>query len=410
MRRRWSALWLLIGWALLQTGVSQTSDFPIVSETALKAELPQLFNVQYLSSKPLPELSGKQFIIEYPSAFVSPFPTNNRVRAWWMVPDGVERFPVVVLLHSWGVQQPVLEMEVAHELLRNKIGVLMLTLPYHMSRTPSGRRSGEVMVSGDSARLRDSMTQAVWDVRRAIDWLQRDPSVDSSKIGLMGISLGAIVSATTLGNEPRIHSAVLVLGGADLAHILWNSALTIQARISFRRQGYSLNRLREELQPIEPLNHLTPELGSKTFVIGARHDIIVPWEDTQKLIRALGEPQVLWLDTGHFGGALVQRSLFRVIRRYFVSRFESGTAETPDNLIAPTLRIGLIYNEERDTRLALGTDFWRSNSRGTVFVSGILTPKGGSLFAGVSLRWGFSLGIEFTPKRAKPSVFWHFVL
>lgn len=403
-------LWLLGGWFLLQNGVSQTSNLFAEPTISLKAELPQLFNVEYLSSKPLPELGGKQFVIEYPSAFDSPAPANNRVRAWWMVPDNVERFPVVVLLHSWGVQQPVLEMEVAHELLRNKIGVLMLTLPYHMSRTPPGHRSGEMMVSGDTARLRDAMTQAVWDTRRAIDWLQRDPHVDSSKIGLMGISLGAIVSATVLGNEPRVHSAVLVLGGADLAHILWNSALTIQARISLRRQGYTLSRLREELRPIEPLHYLTAELGSKTFVIGARHDIIVPWEDTQKLIRALGEPQTLWLDTGHFGGALVQRPLFRVIRRYFQSRFESGTAVVPGSLIAPTLRIGLIYNEERDTRLALGTDFWRSNSRGTVFVSGVLTPKGGSLFAGVSLRWGFSLGVEFSPRRAKPSLFWHFVL
>lgn len=410
MGRRWSALWLLTGCVLLQSGMSQTSDFPIVSENRLKADLSQEFNVQYISSKPLPKLGGKQFIIEYPSAFVSPALSNNQVRAWWMVPDDTEHFPVVVLLHSWGIQQPVLEMEVAHELLRNKIGVLILTLPYHMSRTPPGHRSGEMMVSGDTARLHDAMTQAVWDVRRAIDWLQRDPRVDSSKIGLMGISLGAIVSATVLGNEPRIHSAVLVLGGADLAHILWNSALTIQARISLRRQGYTLSRLRQELQPVEPLHHLTPDLGSKTFVIGARHDIVVPWEDTQKLIRALGEPQVLWLDTGHFGGALVQRPLFRVIRRYFASRFESGTADVPNSLIAPTLRIGLIYNEDRNTRLALGTDFWRSNSRGTVFVSGVLTPTGGSLFTGVSLRWGFSLGVEFAPKRAKPSVFWHFVL
>lgn len=376
----------------------------------MKAELPQGFSVQYISSKPLPELGGKQFIIEYPSAFVSSAPSNNQVRAWWMVPDHTEHFPVVVLLHSWGVQQPVLEMEVARELLKNKIGVLLITLPYHMSRAPAGRKSGEMMVSGDTARLRDAMTQAVWDVRRAIDWLQRDPSVDSSKIGLMGISLGAIVSATVLGNEPRIHSAVLVLGGADLAHILWNSALTIQARISLRRQGYTLSRLREELRPIEPLHHLTPELGSKTFVIGARHDIIVPWEDTQKLIRALGEPQVLWLDTGHFGGALVQRPLFRVVRCYFASRFASGTADIPSSLIVPTLRIGLIYNEERNTRLALGTDFWRSNSRGTVFVSGVLTPTGGALFAGVSLRWGFSLGVEIAPKHTNPSVFWHFVL
>jgi hypothetical protein len=43
-------------------------------------------------------------------------------------------------------------------------------------------------------------------------------------------------------------------------------------------------------------------------------------------------------------------------------------------------------------------------------VSGVLTPRGGSLFAGVRLRLGFSAGAEITPKRTYGAVFWHFVL
>jgi hypothetical protein len=61
-------------------------------------------------------------------------------------------------------------------------------------------------------------------------------------------------------------------------------------------------------------------------------------------------------------------------------------------VLAPTVRIGAIYSAGRDFRLALGTDFWRSDTRGTLFVSGVLTPRGGSLFAGVRLRLGFSAG------------------
>jgi hypothetical protein len=79
-------------------------------------------------------------------------------------------------------------------------------------------------------------------------------------------------------------------------------------------------------------------------------------------------------------------------------------------VLAPTVRIGAIYSAGRDFRLALGTDFWRSDARGTLFVSGVLTPRGGSLFAGVRLRLGFSVGAEITPKRTYGAVFWHFVL
>ena len=352
-----------------------------------------------------------EYRVEFPSAYRSPYPANNTVHAWWLVPTKrTGRAPTVVLLHSLGVRRPELEMGLARELARNGVAVFLMTLPYHMQRTPPGYGSGDLILAGDIALLREAGIQATWDVRRAVDWLQRQPEVDPDRIALVGISLGAILGATALASEPRLHSAVLILGGADLAHVLWDSILAIRARARLRREGYTLERLREELEPIEPLNLLTSEHGEKTFVIGARFDIVVPTEDTEKLIRALGNPKVLWLNTGHFGGGLVQRPLFRLVRQHLQARFEGRNPDGNLSVLAPTVRIGAIYSAGRDFRLALGTDFWRSDARGALFVSGVLTPRGGSLFAGVRLRLGFSVGAEITPKRTYGAVFWHFVL
>lgn len=352
-----------------------------------------------------------EYRVEFPSAYTSRYPVNNTVHAWWLVPaERTERVPTVVMLHSLGIRRPELEMGLARELARHGIAVFLMTLPYHMQRTPTGYGSGDLILAGDIGLLREAGVQATWDVRRAIDWLQRQPEIDPDRIALVGISLGAILGATTLASEPRLHSAVLILGGADLAHVLWDSILAIRARARLRREGYTLERLREELAPIEPLNLLTPEHGEKTFVIGARFDIVVPTEDTEKLIRALGNPKVLWLNTGHFGGGLVQRPLFRLVRRHLEARFEGRNPDGNLSVLAPTLRIGAIYSAGRDFRLALGTDFWRSDKEGTLFISGVLTPRGGSLFAGVRLRLGFSAGVEITPRRTYGAVFWHFVL
>ncbi len=352
-----------------------------------------------------------EYRVEFPSAYPSRYPANNLVYAWWLVPaERAGRVPTVVLLHSLGIRRPELEMGLARELVRNGIAVFLMTLPYHMQRTPPGHGSGDLILSGDVPLLREAAIQATWDVRRAFDWLQRQPETDPERIALVGISLGAILGATVLASEPRVHSAVLILGGADLAHVLWDSVLAIRARARLRREGYTLARLREELAPVEPLNLLTPELGEKTFVIGARFDIVVPTEDTEKLIRALGNPKVLWLNTGHFGGGLVQRPLFRVVRQYLQARFEGRHPSEEPKVFVPTLRIGAIYSAGRDFRLALGTDFWRSDKNGTLFVSGVVTPRGGSLFTGVRLRLGFSAGVEITPKRTYGAVFWHFVL
>ncbi|MCX7925898.1 MAG: prolyl oligopeptidase family serine peptidase [Fimbriimonadales bacterium] len=352
-----------------------------------------------------------EYRVEFPSAYQSRYPANNTVYAWWLVPtERTGRVPTVVLLHSLGIRRPELEMGLARELVRHGIAVFVMTLPYHMQRTPPGHGSGDLILAGDVALLREAATQATWDVRRAFDWLQRQPETDPERIALVGISLGAILGATAMACEPRVHSAALILGGADLAHVLWDSILAIRARARLRQEGYTLERLRQELAPVEPLNLLTPELGEKTFVIGARFDIVVPTEDTEKLIRALGNPKVLWLNTGHFGGGLVQRPLFRTVRQYLQARFEGRNPGGNPSVIAPTLRIGAIYSAGRDFRLALGTDFWRSDKDGTLFVSGVLTPRGGSLFAGVRLRLGFSAGVEITPKRTYGAVFWHFVL
>ncbi|MDW8107027.1 MAG: prolyl oligopeptidase family serine peptidase [Armatimonadota bacterium] len=392
------ALVVVVGWAC---AAEQVQD--------LRTPLAPVFPSRLLSRI---EREGYiEYQVEFPSAFSSPYPENNSVRAWWLVPaERGGRAPTVVLLHSLGIRRPELEMALAREFARNGIAVFLMALPYHMSRTPPGQDSGGAILSGDVALLRSAAVQAVWDVRRAFDWLQRQPETDPERIALVGISLGAILGATVLGVEPRVHTAVLILGGADLAHVLWHSVITLRARARLRRDGYTLARLRAELAPIEPLNLLTPEHGTKTFVIGARFDIIVPTEDTEKLIRALGRPKVLWLNTGHFGGGLVQRPLFRLIRQYLQARFAGENPTNTHEVWVPTLRIGAIYSAGRDFRLALGTDFWRSDKNGTLFVSGVLTPRGSSLFAGIRLRLGFSAGAEITPKRTYGAVFWHFVL
>ncbi|GIV06607.1 MAG: hypothetical protein KatS3mg016_2182 [Fimbriimonadales bacterium] len=393
---------ILIFWLLL-------TCMPAVLAQDLRAPLDPVFPSRLVTG--VRQDGYIEYRVEFPSAFQSPYPANNTVYAWWLVPaerDG--RVPTVVLLHSLGIRRPELEMGLARELVRHGIAVFLMTLPYHMQRTPPGHGSGDLILAGDVGLLRDAAIQATWDVRRAFDWLQRQTETDPDRIALVGISLGAILGATALASEPRVHSAVLILGGADLAHVLWDSVLAIRARARLRHEGYTLERLRAELAPIEPLNCLTPEHGEKTFVIGARFDIVVPTEDTEKLIRALGNPQVLWLNTGHFGGGLVQRPLFRIVRRYLQARFEGRTSVSEPNLLVPTLRIGAIYSAGRDFRLAVGTDFWRSDKNGTLFVSGVLTPRGGSLFAGVRLRFGFSAGAEITPKRTYGAIFWHFVL
>jgi dienelactone hydrolase len=273
-------------------------------------------------------------------------------------------FPAVILLHYWGAGDIRSERNTAQELCRRGIAGIVLHLPYHLRRTPPGTRSGELAIVAKPEAMIRTMSQGVLDVRRAVDWIATRPEFDKEKIGIAGTSLGAIVASVSASVEPRLKFAAFVLGGADLAHILWNSSRVVKQRDEMRRDGLTEERLREVLKPIEPLRYLPEAKLQGSFVIGARYDSVIPAQDTQKLIDALDKPKSVWLDTGHYGGFLIQKQVQRAAAAFFASEF-SGTAYVPPKRItAPTVRVGAQLNSDNGLEVSLGLDIWRGTARG----------------------------------------------
>lgn len=318
--------------------------------------------------------------------------------------------PVVIILHYWGATDQRIERELARELAANNIAGLMVTLPYHLTRTPPHFRSGELAVQPDPEKLTGTMTQSVLDVRRAIDFIQTRPEFDHTKIGIAGTSLGSLVSVLSYAIDTRINVAAFMLGGADLAHILWHSSRVVQERDALRRRGYTEARMRKELETIEPLGYLASRPEGKTFVVGAKFDTVIPRVDTEKLIHALPNVKTLWLDTGHYGGVFVQTRIIRTVNNFFIQAFKGTSFTTPRRLYAPTVRFGVQYNTDTSLQVAAGIDLWKSNGRGDVFSSIFATPKGPELFLGAQLTHGFSLGIFGTPRTVSIGLLWSSVL
>jgi len=287
-----------------------------------------------------------------------------------------------------------------------------MTLPYHIQRTPSGYLSGELMIVPDIRQMRDTMRQAVLDAMRLIDWLQSQPQVEPGKIGIVGISLGAIVSALVLGVETRVQSGVLVLGGANLAHVLWRSPLTMNVRGELRSKGIGYERLREEMASVEPLTFLHGQYGDRVLMVNGRYDLVVPREDALALRRALGEGPILWLNTGHYGPALVRSALFGVVERFLASRLQDGTEPfvLPATLHEPTLRIGLLYSGVWGARVSAAIDVWRWEREGRAGVALQASPRNISVLVGFRLLSPLHVGIELSSRAPSGYVLFHFVL
>jgi hypothetical protein len=352
-----------------------------------------------------------EYSLKFPSAMVTAYPENNEVPTRIFIPEGKKGpFPTVVVLHYWGATDLRPERELATELCRRGIAAAVMTLPYHLERTPAGQRSGAMAIQGSIQGLKDMSTQCVLDVRRLIDFLDTREEIDPVKIGITGTSLGALVTALSYALDTRISSATFVLGGVDFAQIMWNSSRVVLQRDALRRQGYTEGRLRNELVDVEPLTYLGKRTLGPSLVVGAKFDTVVPNGATDELIAVLPNPKVLWLDTGHYGGIFVQRRLMREVAAFFDSVFHEKPYTAPRKLYAPTVRVGLKADTPNGFDVALGLDLFQFDSKGETFVTLLVTPRGPDIFAGRKITPVLAAGVFFNTRNIGVGIFWSTVL
>jgi hypothetical protein len=150
------------------------------------------------------------------------------------------------------------------------------------------------------AMARDSAERyraSVVDMRRVIDWAETRPEIDASRIGFVGFSMSALVTATLLGNDSRVKAAVLMMGAANYADIF----ATCDDRAgevrnhAMRTFGWSLDRYREFFRelfgPADPTQfagHYDPD---KILMIDAMFDDCMPESSRAALWEVAGHPE-----------------------------------------------------------------------------------------------------------------------
>jgi hypothetical protein len=358
------------------------------------------------------EVDRDEFNVVYelalPSAHSTKYPKNDFVPIRAHLPIRSRAVPVVVLTHYWGATDDKLERELARLLNNRGIAAVILTLPYHMDRTPEGYRNAELAILPDPHHMVGVMQQSTLDIRRTVDWIHTKSEFKKDAIGIGGTSLGALTNALGFGVEKRIKSACFMLGGVDLSQILWKSSRVVKLRDDMRHEGWTQDSVREVLAPIEPSRWLKPD-GRPAYVISAKYDTVIPKDATDQLIGLLSEPEILELDTGHYGGVLVQSRLLRSVARYFAASLNDQPFAAPESFFSPTLRFGVIASAEKGLQVAGGIDFWRARHGGG-FASAMLTPRGVQTFVGWPVGDHFSVGFASTRKATTWGLFWSMIL
>lgn len=281
--------------------VTQGTVTPKRSEPSPVPEIYQLDNTPFTYELEPQSVVGGVLIskLRFPSPVATEHPENNTVHAEYFRPLGSGPFPCVIVLHIAGGDFE-LSRFVARMLTRGNVAALFVKMPYYGERRP---KQGRIrMISSDLERGLVAMRQVVLDLRRACDWIQQVPGLDGNRIGITGISLGSITGSLAAAIEPRITHACLIMGGAALQNVLFESSErdAKEYREMWIRAGGTRETFAEVFAPYDPATYADRLKQRIVLMISAREDEVIPMASSLALWEATGRQRIIWYPCGHY--------------------------------------------------------------------------------------------------------------
>lgn len=294
-----------------------------------EGELPRHFRLEphefAFTQTPLDDPSRvlKLWNVTFPSPVVTPHPNNNTVHSEYFQPLAPGKHPGVIVLHILGGDF-VLSRLFCRALAHEGVAALFVKMPYYGPRRQPESKAR--MVSIDPRETVRGMTQAVLDVRQATAWLASRPEIDASRLGILGISLGGITAGLAASAEPRLQNICLILAGGDIGEVAWNSPHMNKLRERWEADGGSKETLVELIRPVDPVTYAGNVRGRRVLMLNATHDEVIPMACTESLWNALGRPEIVWWDAGHYSAAMfITQGLARSARFFAHQEPANGT-------------------------------------------------------------------------------------
>jgi len=220
---------------------------------------------------------------------------GQRVPALLFTPlsaDASHPAPCLILLHGLGGSK---EMMAGLGLFAARAGYASLAIDLYGH---GERLTAMKHLATPTENLGNTVQQTAVDVRRGIDYLESRRDIDSHKVGLVGISLGAIIGTVTAGVEERIKATALISGGGDWGLILRtlsarNTPVGGQSMANLK--GLDWAKVNLQLAAEDPLT-FAPQIAPRALLMlhGRLDDIIVP-QSAQELFDAARQPkEIIW--------------------------------------------------------------------------------------------------------------------
>ena len=199
--------------------------------------------------------------------------------------NALKPLPVIILLHGAGDEKTVDYIEFGNDFFyKNGYAVLRIDISKHGDRV---EEDYDLSFTGKTKYWsREIITQTVFDLRRAVDFIETRKELNAEKIGFFGISLGGITGTIFCGVEKRIKVPVIVLAGGQLNIMYGAKALSADTK--------------DFLSIIEPNNFVKQIAPRPLLMINAENDEIVLPLMTKSLYKNAKEPKkIIWYPAKH---------------------------------------------------------------------------------------------------------------
>ena len=340
--------------------------------------------------------------ITLPSAARTGNPILDRIWVrYFSAPTGLQPAPGVILIPPVGSdERDDLMRRFAEYLARQGIACAIICLPYHGNRRTGRELPSAHFAAGTVADAERAYSQSTGDVSAVTTWLAAQPGVDSSRLGVVGVSLGAIVAHLAMGQDARLRAGVAALGGGDLPDLYHHSLVALYHELH-HRQRLTADAL-APMRAVDPLTYADRNRPRRVLMIQAARDLLVPPHNAVVLWRALSEPPIQWLDADHFALTLTPVPAFHAAATYLwgVWRGLPDSAIRVPRAYAPTIKIGLMAQSGVGLSPAIQWQFLTLLSRpdhiALLHLDAGLTGRG--LFAGLGLTLTPFIDIGLSPR------------
>jgi len=244
---------------------------------------------------------------------------NNGTAVAYVLEHSDRDRPWLVATHGFSMGAPTVNIQgLAAQWMHETLGlnVLMPVLPLHGPRSDT-RFSGGELLQPDFANVLHLFSQAVWDIRRMVDWIRQR---SEQKVGLYGISLGGYTVALTsafIDDLGCVISGIPAVDFTSLARV--NEPWVLRAYSAELQTDWEL--IRYVIHPASPLNFQPRVPLDKRFIFAGAADRIARPDQARALWRHWGKPEIEWLSSGHvlasmkddlkpWVGRVVARNLF----------------------------------------------------------------------------------------------------